>query len=347
MPVCLLPLLLLKGIRNKLIFVFASVITFVIFFLPAISNISRFLKWSGNLTVNNGIHGKTDLSGFDLSLYLDNIVLIFSKDIFFAAVFLMIIIVLVYDLFVLRKDRSVQNNAVLQKLRTVLWVIVLTMAFQVMVVAKNYLPYAQYYIIPSLMLTTTGLAFLISFLLNSLKVNHRPAGNIIYLSVFVMLLMFCAYEYASSHREASAFRDEAIKINKLVKEINSTSVLVIPSVGTANEDCTLALCMMYGYSGKRTPVFQREFSKRTSSKIFHNFWENKLFAISDSIDIGEELSGKDKIVMQLMPNTSVDMAVKCLEDHYGIIVTDRKFLLQNGNMESVYEFHLKQQNEDK
>jgi hypothetical protein len=341
-PVCLLPLLLLKGFRNKLIFVFVSAFTFLLFFLPAISNIGRFLKWSGNLTVNNGIHGKTDLSGFNLSVYLENIVVIFSKDVFFTIVFLLIIIVLVYDLLVWRKDRSVQTNSTLQKIRRVLWAIMFTMAFQVMVVAKNYLPYAQYYIIPSLMLAMTGLAFLIPFIIGSMNINRKSICKMAYLSAFVLVLLFSVYEFASSHREASTFRDEAIKLNKLVKEINATSVPVIPSVGTANEDCALALCMMYGYSGKRTPLFQKEFSKRTSSKIFHNFWENKLFAISDSMDIGKEISGKDKIVMQLMPNTSVDMAVKCLEDDYDVTVTDKKLLMQNGNLESVYEFYLKQ-----
>lgn len=341
-PMCLLPLLLLKGFRNKLIFVLASAITFVIFFLPAISNIGRFLKWSGNLTVNNGIHGKTALSGFDLALYLENIVTIFSKDIFFATIFALIIIVLIYDLIVWRKARSVQANLIHQKLRRVLWAVTITMAFQVMIVAKNYLPYAQYYIIPALMLTITGLAFLIPFMIGSMNVNRKSICNMVYLSTFVLVLVFSVYEFTSSHKEASDFRDEALKINSLVKEINSTSVLVIPSVGTANEDCTLALCMMYGYSGKRTPMFQKEFSKRTSSKIFHNFWENKLFAISDSIDIGKEISGKDKIVMQLMPNTSADMAVKCLKDDYDVTVTDKKLLMQNGNMETVYEFYLKQ-----
>jgi hypothetical protein len=216
------------------------------------------------------------------------------------------------------------------------------MAFQVMVVAKNYLPYAQYYIIPSLMLAMTGLAFLIPFIIGSMNINRKSICKMAYLSAFVLVLLFSVYEFASSHREASTFRDEAIKLNKLVKEINATSVPVIPSVGTANEDCALALCMMYGYSGKRTPLFQKEFSKRTSSKIFHNFWENKLFAMSDSIDIGKEISGKEKIVMQLMPNTSVDMAVECLEDDYDVTVTDKRLLLQNGNMESVYEFYLKQ-----
>ncbi len=340
-PVCLLPLLLLKGIRNKLIFMFVSVFTFLIFFLPAISNIGRFLKWSGNLTVNNGIHGKTDLSRFNLSLYLENIAQIFSKDFFFAIIFLFIIIALVYDLLVWRNDRSVQSNSTLQKLRRVLWVIIFTMAFQVMVVAKNYLPYAQYYIIPSLMLTLTGLAFLIPFMIGSMNINRKSVYNLVYLSAFVLVLLFSGYEFASSYYEASTFRDEALKLNKLVKEIDNTSATVIPSVGTANEDCTLALCVMYGYSGKRTPMFQKEFSKRTSAKIFHNFWENKLFTISDSIDIGKEISGKERIVMQLMPNTSIDMAVKCLEDDYDVTVTDKKLLMQNGNMETVYELYLK------
>lgn len=340
-PVCLLPLLLLKGFRNKLIFVLASVITFVIFFLPAISNVGRFLKWSGNLTVNNGIHGKIDLSGFNLSLYLDNIVVIFSKDMFFTIVFLLIIIVLVYDLLVWRKVTSPQSSSAQQKLRKVLWAILFTMVFQVIVVAKNYMPYAQYYVIPALMLTMTGFAFLIPFIFGSMSINRKSISNIAYFSAFMLVLLFSVYEFASSYQEASTFRDEALKINKLVKEINSTSVPVIPSVGTANEDCALALCVMYGYSGKRTPLFRNEFSKRTDSRIFHNYWENKFFTISDSVDIAKEIRQNKKIVVQLMSVTTIDMIVGLLKNEYGVDVVGQKLLMQNGNMESLYEIQIK------
>jgi hypothetical protein len=190
------------------------------------------------------------------------------------------------------------------------------------------------------MLTMTGLAFLIPFVIGSMKDHPKSLPGMVYLAVLVLVLFFSYNEFVNSYEEASAFRDEAVKLNSLVKEIQRTSALVIPSVGTANEDCTLALCIMYGYSGKRTPMFQKEFSKRTASKIFHNFWENKFFAISDSVDIAKEIRQNKKIVVQLMSVTTIDMIVSLLKNEYGVDVVGQKLLMQNGNMESLYEIQI-------
>ncbi|MEO6695788.1 MAG: hypothetical protein ABIY50_10055, partial [Ignavibacteria bacterium] len=339
-PICLLPLIVLKGYRFKLIYIGGTVLVFMLLFLPAISNLPKFFAWISNLTFNTGIHGKTDLSMFDPSIFFQNIFIIFSKDIFLFIICLMIILVLILSLILKTEKRSEHDEVIHRNERKILFAIILTIVFQILVVAKNYLPYAQYYIVPSLMLSITGFAFLISFSLKTFKIFSNINSSKIYSGAIVIVILFSAYEINHSFDEATEFRDEACKINDLIKQ-HSKSDLVIPSVGTANEDCTLALCTMYGYGGSRNSIYRSFFSKKTSSNIFHNFWENKLFTLSDDTDIRKVISGTNKIVVQLMSVTSIEMIIKMLKEDFNIEVKDWKLILKNGNEESIYEIYLK------
>lgn len=339
-PICLLPLILLKGYRFKLIFIGGTVLVFILLFSPAISNLPKFSAWISNLTFNTGIHGKTNLSMFDPSVFFQNILTIFSKDIFLFIICLMIILVLTLSLFFKNDKRSDINEIIYSNERKILFAIILTIVFQILVVAKNYLPYAQYYIVPSLMLSITGLAFLILFSLKTFRIFANVNFSKVYCGAIVIVVLFSANEIKHSFDEATKFRDEAYKINNLIKQYSKTD-LVIPSVGTANEDCTLALCTMYGYSGTRNPIYRSVFSKKASSDIFHNFWENKLFSLSESTDIREVISGTNKIVVQLMSVTTIEMIIKMLKVDFNIEVKDWKLILKNDNEETIYEIYLK------
>ncbi len=338
-PVCILPLIVLKGLRYKMIFAGATVLVFIILFVPALSNLSKFAGWAGNLTINSGIHGKTGLSMFDFSLYFKNIILIFSKDIFFAVIYLLIFTLLILTSLMRHIKVSEDEKIIYLKEKRILIAVFVTMTFQILVVAKNYLPYAQYYIIPSLMVCVAGLAFLTSYTLKSFKVFKNVNTSKIFAAVTVIVFLFSAYEINNSISEASEFKAEALKINSIIKDY-SKSETVISSVGTANENSALALCLMYGYSGEREPVYRKVFSGKSSSDIFHNFWENKLFSIADTTDIRKVLLGKEKIIVQLMPVTSIEMFTGMLKENYGIEVKSWNLILKNKNQEAVYEIYL-------
>ena len=159
------------------------------------------------------------------------------------------------------------------------------------------------------------------------------------MAAFLMVSLFSVFEINKSFTEASQFRDESLKINRIIKEY-SVSETVIPSVGTANEDCALALCVMFDYSGKRSSVYKSVFSYKSSSVVFHDYWKNKLFTLSDNVDIREYISGKKKIIFQLMSVTTIEMIIQLLKEDYNIDVKDWKLILKNENQESVYEVFL-------
>ena len=338
-PLCILPFILLKGVKYKLIFSAGTILIFFIFFLPVISKFSKFFAWAGNLTVNSGIHGKTELSKFDLSLFIKNIIHIFSNDIFLAVIYLLIISVLALSLIIKSANRSGQDLSLSVKERKVLFAILLAITFQILVVAKNYMPYAQYYIVPSLMLAVTGLIFLISYSLRTFKAFINIEPKKVFITAFLMVSLFSVVEIKNSFTEASQFRDESLKINRIIKEY-SVSETVIPSVGTANEDCALALCVMFDYSGKRSSVYRSVFSEKSSSVVFHDYWKNKLFTLSDNVDIRDYISGKKKIIFQLMSVTTIEMIIQLLKEDYNIDVKSWKLILKNENQESVYEVYL-------
>lgn len=339
-PVCLLPLILLKGFKNKSIFAAGTIIVFLILFLPALSKLSYFSDWAGDLAFKSGVHGQTDLSQFSILKLIENLFLIFSKDFFFTIIYLLILTSLIFGIFVKPDIADADQKYVYKNERKTLLAVLAVITFQILVVAKNYMPYAQYYIIPSLMFTITCLTLLISISLKSFSklINFNTVK--IYITVLICVLLFSIFEYFTSVNDSIKFRDEAVKVNNIINEYKK-SVTVIPSVGTANEDCALAINLMYGYSGVMEPVYRKKFSEISTSQVFHDFWKNKFFSISDKIDIGEYISSKDKIVVQLMSVTTIEMIVQLLKEDYNIDVKDWKLIMKNNNQESVYEIYLK------
>ncbi|MCY7361031.1 MAG: hypothetical protein LH629_03025 [Ignavibacteria bacterium] len=339
-PVCLIPFIVLRGVKYKTIFTTGTIIIFLILFLPAISKLSLFSEWAGNLALKSGVHGQSELSQLSLSKFAENIFMIFSRDIFFTTVYLIILSGLIVSPFFKPYKADEDSLVIFEKGKKVLLAIFTGVTFQILIVAKNYMPYAQYYIIPSLMFSLTGLAVLIIISAKSFRTIKFLNSPSIYISAIICITLFSIYEISGSFKEASRFRDEAKKINSQVKEYSNRKS-VIPSVGTANEDCALALCVMYGYSGKREKIYREEFSELVTSKVFHDFWKNKFFSISGDTDIGKYLLERDRIIVQLMSVTSIDMIVKLLKDDYNIDVKTWKKIMENDNQEALYEIYLK------
>ncbi len=335
LPVCVIPLILLRGIKFKGFFILFTGIFFTIFFLPAISNINSFWSWVQKLIFNVGIHGLSNPAEFSILVFLNNIVIIFSGDLIFTGVYILIIISLLF----VRNRGKIENIFV--KERKALISIFAAMTLQVLIVAKNYLPYAQYYIIPSLMLTVSGLAISISILYKVYGKKLRiPQLRSVYIYTILILSVYGGIKIYLTYIEVSEFRVEAEKILNFVAQY-SADEMVIPSIGAANKDCALAITTMYGYSGTSKPLYEKIISEKVTSKLYYDFWKNNLLTISGDGDILNILKDKSKIIVQLLSVTSIEKIIDLLRTNYNVNALDYKLLLRNGNGESVYEIRLK------
>ncbi len=338
-PLCVLPLILLPGLKYKIVCLTTTLVSFAIFFLPAFSNFGRFTEWFSNLVLNAGVHGRLNISNFTLLHYLKNLGNIFSKDLVMTVMLMIMISALILYQAIKKNNVKDRFDRTATKETKALFAITLTILLQIIATGKNYIPNAQYYIIPSLALAVTGLGFALRCLLRSMgKMSpEKPVFSIAIILVFI----FAFYEFTTSYIEASEFRDEAVKINAMAKEL-SLAEYMIPTIAAANEDCGKALCIMYGYAGEREELFREVLSASTISRVYHNYWDDTLFTISNTINIKEELSSKKELIIQITSPTSVEKFVNTLKVDYGIDVISNELIMTNGNGESLYRLFLKQ-----
>lgn len=343
-PFCIIPLILIQQFKYKVLFVLLTVLIFLIILLPAVSNLTYLSDWIKNLVFGTGIHGQTNISVFKTSVFLQNIISILSKDILFAVIYFIILFTVVISLF-LKNNNTADNNSgtdniIFKKEKLILISIFTALTIQILIVAKNYLPYAQYYLVPSFVLSLTGLAVSILLLYKiygieiiRLKINFFFAAAIIIVSFYSLI------KFTGTCKDAAEARDEAYKISNFVKKYSGKE-LIIPSLICANEDCALAITTINGYSGKNSAKYQSVISQYLTSKIQYNPWDQKLFSVPDNIDIKKTLNESKKIIVQLASNTSIEFFINLINERYDIKVSEYKLLLERRNLEFVYEIVL-------
>lgn len=340
-PFCIIPLILIRHIKYKLLFALLTVLIFVLILLPAVSNLSYLSEWIKNLIFGTGIHGQTNIAGFRTSVFLENIITIFSKDILFAVIYFIILftsVIAFYNKF--NCNKTEQDNYIYRKERLTLFSIFAALTLQLLIVAKNYLPYAQYYLVPSFILSLTGLGVSV-LLLHKICINKniKLKINFIYATAILIVFFYSLIKFKNTYADAVNARDEAYKISNFVRDYSGKE-LIIPSLICANEDCALAITTINGYSGKNTSKYQSIISKNVSSKILYNPWDQSLFSIADNLDIKKTIKENKKIIVQLASNTSIEFFVNLLEEKYDIKINDYKLIYERQNFEYVYEIEL-------
>ncbi|MEO8666505.1 MAG: hypothetical protein ABI462_13520, partial [Ignavibacteria bacterium] len=161
----------------------------------------------------------------------------------------------------------------------------------------------------------------------------------LYIPAIIAISFFGGYKIYNSYYEAVEYRNEAIKINENIRKYSQED-LVIPSIGTANQDCALAITTMYGYGGKNGQTYKEIFSGIVSSKIFFNLWENKFFTIPEDLDTKKIFGEKKNVIVQLTSYTTIEAFSEALSKTFGVKAGEPKLIYRNGNGESIYEIEI-------
>lgn len=335
-PFCIIPFLLIRQLKNKILFLALALLTFFIIFLPAVTDYEYFIQWIKQLVFNSGIHGQTEK--FSFAVFCNNVLEIFSKDPVFTIIYFVLLTGIAAGFF--RKPDPESKIYFCHRLRLALIAILAGVTLQILITAKNYLGYVQYYIVPSIIISVFALAVYVLFIYqNKNALTGKLSINKAFIFLIILIAGYSIFEIQSMIKEASRFRDEAISIHKYVKNLSGNN-LVIADLTTANEDCALIMTTINNYSGKNRDKYLLVINNLISSKIFYNPWKDSLFASSPEIDISKSLGESKKIIFQLSGSVPVEMIINLLKD-YNIINPEYKLLFKNGNNEAVYEIKIK------
>lgn len=328
-PVVIIPFLIINKFKLKIIFLITLLLSFFIFFSPAISNFTGFLSWLKNLFINSGQYGTGEPNIINSSQFFKNILLIFSKDKLFFFTFLICLVSIIFP-GLLKQNYS--GSFSLLKTKKILFLIFICFNVQIILVAKHY---AQYYLIPSFMLCTLTLALSSVIWFEHFK-KYFPGLklNQIFISLILIISVYGAYKIISSYYEGEVQRTEAVKISDFVKK-NYPEDFVICAFGSADPDCARAFASQY--AADRSAAYKNILKEIQRRDVFYNPWVKSLFTVSAGSEMKDKIEKNKKIILQMNNYGSIIDFVKVLENNYGkkVISTEVKFT--NGNGESVYE----------
>lgn len=331
-PMILIPMILLSGIKNKLIFLTFCLIFFVIFILPGISNIEYFLKWVEGLILREGKHGKGAANVINTSSFSKNLMLIFKTDVLFTIAYITILLTnlfVLYKKYVKKSADTLFRTPVVYRLLTGIFT---AMSLQLIIVSKHY---AQYYMIPSFMLTVSGL-YISYLVINELTVERINKFNdkLVYVFTASALVLIISYQIISSYYEGTQQKNDAQEMVDFIEE-KYPSFVIIPSFGSANTESPLAFASQY--AGSKKEDYKKLLSDQLRSDIFFNQWINEFYILSGDKNSADFFSENKKLYLQLNKYGSIEDFIIKLKDLTGKNNVSYNVIFTNEKMESVYE----------
>lgn len=297
-PLVFIPFFLIKGYKNKMYFWILTIISFILFISPILADISTFAEWVERLVLNSGKYGKGDSNVINANLLLPNLKQIFSKDAVFTFSFLVLILSFVLSL--LRYFKEKQTGAkYFTKINKIMLSLLFAVSLQILLVAKHY---AQYYLIPSMMLSIIIFAVCIYIILPFFEKANKSIKPEHYIAlIFILIAAWSAFKIFESYNEAVYFKNEALRSEKFIKE-NYQNDMVISAFSSANRECALAFSVRY--AAKKKSEYEKFISKINKQYIFYDPWDNSFYKSKDKENLKNDLllektKGNKKIILQM------------------------------------------------
>lgn len=143
LPIFLIPFLIIKGWKHKIIFIGATILSFFIFALPVTLQFQTFWGWIKNLFIHSGQYGGGDTNFIDFTAFRNSIQELFNYEKgHFYILFGLILLFIIY--IILNRKKAEKKVVVLTSS------VILTIGFIILLVGKHY---AHHYFIPALMLS--------------------------------------------------------------------------------------------------------------------------------------------------------------------------------------------------
>ncbi len=186
LPMLIIPFIILRGSRNKIIYLFTIIPSFILFTLPAAPAYKIMIKWFVALGTHTGTYGQGSEGVIDPAQYLKSLVDISTtnKMMIFALLSSFIALLIIYGKKWFQKDSETINAT------AYILAFFLAISGSILMVAKHY--HSNHYLFPELSLTGIVFVFLYLWLSGTLKwksskvVSFTPQALVIIFLIFAL-----------------------------------------------------------------------------------------------------------------------------------------------------------------
>jgi hypothetical protein len=285
-PLLIIPLFLINGIQNKILFILVTAVSFLIFVFPAISseNSSKYVNWISGIASHSGKYGTGRESVIETSAYIDNLGRNFLYDISFTLTYLFIAVVFFLQFFS-KFTNQIRTNPYFKFLSGIF----ITMTVLILLVAKQFDPR---YMIPAYMLCVTGLLTGGFIIKNILPYNFRRRWLI---GLSIVIFSFSLFRFITIFKEYSDYSnviEESKKINKYMEENYPQSVVIKSNIINNREYCL--------YFGSDWAGTQKDKYKMLLKNLYPDFFYFDRYAndfyLTDVTYLRTKLQNEDKFI---------------------------------------------------
>lgn len=331
-PLVILPFVLLKGIKPKLLFLTFTGIFFILFVSPVIAKYEYFLSWIKKLFVYDGLYGTGKPDIVDSVSFVSNLKAIFINEKIFTVIYLLILITIIAVSFSYYRRFEKLSSLLQFKLLTGIFI---SMNFQIIIVAKHY---SGHYMLPALMMATTGLFLCITILFQNFDLVYKKVKlNYIYVFLILIFSVFITVSSSININGSKIERDEALKLNDYINANYPGSVL-ISSYGSSSKEYAFAFGT--NWAGQQKQRYQKIINGIYPDKIYYEYWRKDLYSFPGSETVKDILNSAEKVIFQSKSRDSNEKILDILRSNYQYSDPELIEVFTNLNGESVFEFKL-------
>jgi hypothetical protein len=321
----IIPLLIFPSVKNKVTFLVITGLSFVIFVLPAVSNVSYFIDWVSNLILYSGRYGRGDSFILNTGTFFNNMLKIFSNERLYIILWFLMLITLAASLFI-KKKSDPETNAKLK----LLFAIFLAMSLQIILVAKHY---SHRYMFAALLLIIPGFFVFLTIVLNRFfsGLNHK----IVFATALSIAVIFCAYNSRKILSRSIVHDREAKQLHEFVNANYARSPIILSS-GASHE--FTGLILSYAYAGDNVrQKYSDIINKRFPDQPWFDIWTDQIYSISESSNIKDVLKTSEPILYQCTDEAWNEKFLKTFRSTYNLNNASLKEVYSNLNGDILYE----------
>lgn len=331
LPLIIIPFVLIRQLKYKMIFLLFTFVFFLIFVYPALSveNAAKYLNWISDIATHSGKYGSGKESVIDTSTYFVNLKNIFLTDLSFVITYSVLFFTTAAGIILKIKNRFKKDYYFLLSA-----VIFCVMTIQIFLVAKHF--DARYMITVNL-LSVTALTAVCFAAGNYVSPYISKKINILFT---ILVVLFSSYRLISIYTDYSVYahnRDETEELNSFVKE-NYNKLPVVYSNLINNQVYSLYFGTDWAGSQQKRYI---SVIKNLHPEYFYFDRYADNFILTDMNVFKSSISSSDLIIFQSDTNDLIDHFMIRLKDLMQNEGMTYKEVYSNDNGEKLYEIRIR------
>ncbi len=331
LPFLVLPLFLIKNIRNKLRYLLYTILSFSLLSLPVVFQLNKFRIWMESIFIHSGAYEGGSKNIIDSGLFVKNFKTLVSSqhDFFYAAILLFVMLLAL----VITK----RSKKILRRISLGLTIVFFGLIF---IVSKQY---AIRYFLPAL------LFFPFVLILNKEMIQSFFGKKIVNIVLSILLIIIIGYKLKQEipymrvvSTSVSAQMAARIETRDVANTLKKDSYKIIVSQDYGSPFHEYAIMYSFAMGGKNWPGYKEKLNKLYPDTYQYFTWDNTIKYWGKAFNPNEIIASGKPVYLYLQKNKAelYNRTIRKLFKNFKGFTVKKKLLFENPqNKEAIFQIY--------